>query len=62
MQAGLVLHHETQLSPPAFHRTAAPERHRAWSMLPDAVGDAQLTHRGTKQPMGKTVSFYYYWF
>lgn len=41
MKAGLVLHHELHLSPPATHRTVAPGRYMECSMLPDTTGDAQ---------------------
>lgn len=41
MKAGLVLHHELHLSPPAAPRTVAPTRCMECSMLPDTIGDAQ---------------------
>lgn len=50
MKAGLVLHHELHLSPPATHRTVAPIRYRECSILPDAIGDAQpLTEKRGNQ-------------
>lgn len=41
IKAGLVLHHELHLSPPATHRTVAPIRYMECSTLPDTIGDAQ---------------------